>query len=144
MDITITTKMKILKQAHEVFEAFVDPEKIKNFWFSGSSARWEENKIISLEYLEYGAKLDIEMVEVIPDKKIVFKWGENGDEHLITIIINEIDKTSCTVKASESGWKENTELVHLLGNKEGWVFMLTCLKAYMENGIHNLRVGLVG
>ncbi|GIO31090.1 hypothetical protein J2TS6_22310 [Paenibacillus albilobatus] len=50
------TKMKILKPAHEVFEAFVDPAKIGNFWFSSSSERWEQGKTVILKYDEYAAE----------------------------------------------------------------------------------------
>ena len=31
------TKMNIMKPVNELFEAFVDPSKIGNFWFSSSS-----------------------------------------------------------------------------------------------------------
>ncbi|WP_235442588.1 MULTISPECIES: hypothetical protein [Bacillales] len=44
------TKFQMNRPAQEVFEAFVDPEKIGNFWFSSSSARWEEGKSITLFY----------------------------------------------------------------------------------------------
>jgi len=33
------TKIKILKPVNDVFEAFVDPKIIGNFWFSSSSER---------------------------------------------------------------------------------------------------------
>lgn len=37
MSIQLVTKMKIFAPVHNVFEAFVDPAKIRNFWFSSSS-----------------------------------------------------------------------------------------------------------
>lgn len=46
----IVTKMKIMKPVNELFEAFVDPAKISNFWFSSSSDRWEQGKTITLRY----------------------------------------------------------------------------------------------
>ncbi|XWX62539.1 hypothetical protein AusDCA_2650 [Desulfitobacterium sp. AusDCA] len=30
----------------------------------------------------------------------------------------------------------------MIGSKGGWVFMLTCLKVYLENGIKGLKLGL--
>jgi len=43
-----------------------------------------------------------------------------------------------------SEWKEDDpEIVNkMLGQKEGWVYMLTCLKAYLENGVITLRASL--
>lgn len=139
------TKFKILKPAHEVFEAFVDPSKIGNFWFSSSSERWERGKTVTLKYAEYDAQLDIKVIEVELNKKIAFKWGENEDEHIVTITLNELDHSNTIIEVNEQGFNENDEeLLHkLVDNKEGWVFMLTCLKGYLEFGVNNLRTGIV-
>ena len=139
------TKMKIFKPANEVFEAFVDPSKIGNFWFSSSSERWEQGKTISVRYDEYNAQLDIEVLEIEVNKKIVFRWGANGKGHIVTITLNEIDHSITIIEVNEDGFIENdAELIpQLLDNKEGWVFMLTCLKGYLEFGVNQLRGGLV-
>ena len=135
------TKMKIVKPAHEVFESFVDPSKIGNFWFSSSSERWEQGKTITLRYDEYDAQGDIEVMEVEKNKKIVFQWG---DGHLVTITLEELDTSSTIIEITEEGFKENDDdlINQLLDNKEGWVYMLTCLKGYLEYG-DNLRAALV-
>ncbi|MDM5188502.1 SRPBCC family protein [Bacillus sp. DX4.1] len=139
------TKFKILKPANEVFEAFVDPAKIGNFWFSSSSERWEQGKTVTLKYDEYNAQIDIEVMEVEMNKKIVFKWGANGDGHIVTISLKELENSITLIEVNEEGFNENDDnlINQLLDNKEGWVFMLTCLKCYLENGINNLRIGLV-
>jgi uncharacterized protein YndB with AHSA1/START domain len=64
--------MKIFKPAHKVFEAFVDREKIGNFWFSSSSERWEQGKTITLRYDEYNAEGDINILEIVENNKIVY------------------------------------------------------------------------
>lgn len=65
------TKFKIDKPAYEIFEAFVDPAKIGNFWFSSTSERWEQGKTITVKYDEYNAQLDIKVIEIEANKKIV-------------------------------------------------------------------------
>lgn len=139
------TKFKILKPANEVFEAFVDPSKIGNFWFSSSSERWEQGKMVTLRYDEYDAQVDIEVMEVEINKKIVFRWGANGEGHIVTISLKELDNSSTTIEVNEEGFKEkDDELIsQLIDNKEGWVYMLTCLKGYLEFGVNKLRTGLV-
>ncbi|ETI70887.1 SRPBCC family protein [Neobacillus vireti] len=139
------TKMKIFKPANEVFEAFVDPTKIGNFWFTSSSERWEQGKMITLRYVEYNAQLDIEIKEIEGNKKIVFQWGANGEGHIVTITLNELDHSTTIIEVNEAGFDENDEALisQLLDNKEGWVFMLTCLKGYLEFGANQLRGGLV-
>lgn len=139
------TKFKIEKPTNEVFEAFVDPSRIGNFWFSSSSERWEQGKTITVKYDEYDAQLNIEVLEVEVNKKIVFQWGANGDGHIVTITLKDIDQTSTIIEVSEEGFREDDDEVisQLLDNKEGWVFMLTCLKGYLEFGVTKLRGGLV-
>ena len=139
------TKFELLKPASEVFEAFVDPKKIGNFWFSSSSERWEQGKTVTLKYDEYDALVDIEVIKIDINKKIVFQWGADGDKHIVTISLKELDNLSTHIEITEEGFKGNTDnlLSQMIDNKEGWVYMLTCLKGYLEFGVTKLRAGIV-
>lgn len=142
----VTTKFKIHKPTNEVFEAIVDPLKIGNFWFSSSSERWEQGKSVTLRYDEYEAEVVINVLEAEKYKKIVFSWGgESDEETVVKITLKESDNTSTIIEVNESGFNEDDpELVNkILGQKEGWVYMLTCLKGYLENNICNLRASLI-
>ncbi|MDF2721032.1 MAG: hypothetical protein K0Q59_707 [Paenibacillus sp.] len=139
------TKMKIGKPARDVFEAFVDPAQIGHFWFSSSSARWEQGKTITLRYEEYGAEGDISVVDIVDNEKIVFEWNYGEDIHTVTITLTEHEAGTTIVEIVEDGFKQGGEdwIEMLVGNKEGWVYMLTCLKGYMEHGITTLRAALI-
>lgn len=140
------TKIQIQKPASDIFEAFVDPVKIGNFWFSSSSERWAEGKTITLRYDEYDAEGDILVLEVIDGQKIVYEWGlEEGEPHRVTITFNEINPGSTVVEVTEDGFvDQDPELIpKMVDNKEGWVYALTCLKGYMEFGVSSLRAALV-
>lgn len=146
MDTQVTTKFKIYKQANEVFEAIVDPFKIGNFWFSSSSERWEQGKTITLRYDEYEAEGIIHVLEIEKNKKIVFSWGGESDEETVVIItLKELDNARTIIEVNESGLNEDDpEIVNkMLGQKEGWVYMLACLKCYLENGVSDLRASLI-
>ncbi|HET7579088.1 MAG TPA: SRPBCC family protein [Bacillales bacterium] len=144
MNTEVTTKLKINKPTHEVFEAFVDPSKIGNFWFSSSSERWAQGKTVTLRYDEYNAEGVINVLEVQDDKKIVFSWGEKGQGTVVTLTLTE-DNTGTIIGVNESGLKEDDpEIVaKMIGQKEGWVYTLTCLKGYLEHGINDLRASLI-
>ncbi len=137
------TKFQINRAAQEVFEAFVDPEKIGNFWFSSSSARWEEGKNITLFYDIYNAEVGITVHEIEVNKRIVFQW--TGEENTVTITLNALDEATTIIEVNEQGFQENDPalLQKMVDNKEGWVYVLSCLKGYLEHGIHTLREGLV-
>ncbi|QED49400.1 SRPBCC family protein [Cytobacillus dafuensis] len=145
MDTQVITKLKILKPANEVFEAIVDPEKMANYWFSSGTARVEQGKKIIWRYDEYNAEVVINVLEVEKNRKIVFSWGKEGQETVVTIELKDLDHTSTIIEVNESGLKEDDpEIVSkMIGQKEGWVYMLTCLKGYLENGINILRASLI-
>ncbi|MFB7141085.1 SRPBCC domain-containing protein [Gottfriedia sp. NPDC056225] len=139
------TTFKIFKPAEDIFEAIVDPAKIGNFWFSSSSERWEEGKVITLKYDLYNAEGKIKIIEVEANKKIAFAWGPTDEGNIVTITLNEQDQDSTVIEVVEEGFNESDAqyVHHLIDNKEGWVFMLSCLKCYLEFGVTRLRGGLV-
>lgn len=135
------TKMNIAKPAHDVFEAFLDPKKIGGFWFSSSSERWEAGKTITLRYDEYNAEVEIEVLTVETDRKIVFR---DKSMHEVTITMVEEEPSSTIVEVIEKEFDDAApEFVEaLIDNKEGWVYALTCLKAYLEYDV-SIRAALV-
>ncbi|MFS0674693.1 SRPBCC family protein [Ornithinibacillus sp. 179-J 7C1 HS] len=142
----ITTKMKISASANKIFEAIVDPVKIGNYWFSSSSDKWEEGKTITLRYDEYKAEGVIQILNVITDREIVFSWGsESNEETIVTINFIESNPTSTIIEITESGFSEEDPEIEskMLGQKEGWVYMLCCLKGYVEHGIQDMRANLM-
>lgn len=143
MGIEITTKLRIAKPAEQVFEALVDPAQMAGYWFSSGSSRWDAGKTVTLRYDEYGAEVDIRVLTVDPGRKIVFQSAEPGDVHIVTITLTETEDASTVAQVTEAGWKDDEDLHTLLDNKEGWVYVLTCLKAYLEFGVTNLRAALV-
>ncbi|WP_459501088.1 SRPBCC family protein [Bacillus sp. C1] len=145
MDTQVITKFKIIKPANEVFEAIVDPEKMSNYWFSSGTGRMEQGKTITWRYDEYNAEVVIHVLEIEENKKIVFSWGGYDEETVVTVTLNELNHTSTMIEVNESGLKEDDPgiVTKMMGQKEGWVYVLTCLKGYLENGINNLRASLI-
>lgn len=145
MSPAVTTKLRIQKPAHEIFEALVDPAQMANYWFSSGSGRWEAGETITLRYAEYRAQVDIKVTQLEADRRIVFQWVAPGDPQVVTIMLNELDQASATIEVTQTGWRPDEDhlIAKLLDNKEGWVYMLTCLKAYLENGATQLRASLV-
>lgn len=139
------TKIKISTSPHDVFEAFADPDKIGNFWFSSSSERWQQGKTITLKYDEYAAQGDIKVLEIDANERIVFEWGGDEEPHVVTMTLRALSEWSTIVEVTEEGFRESDgELIRkLLDSKEGWTYMLTCLKAYLEFDVRQLRAALI-
>ncbi|OLS39243.1 SRPBCC family protein [Bacillus sp. MRMR6] len=141
----ITTKFNIRKPATEVFEAIADPNQMANYWFSSGTGRIEQGKTITWRYDEYNAEGVIQVLEVEENKKIQFSWGELNQQTIVTITLESLENTQTIIEIIESGFKEDDpDLINkMVGQKGGWVYMLTCLKGYLENGTNTLRASLI-
>lgn len=96
-----------------------------------------------LRYDEYSAEAVIDVLSVEPSRSIVFRW--HGTTHVVTIELQPRGAASTVVTVREDGFEpQDPALVDaLLDNKEGWVYALTCLKAYLEAGVDTLRAALL-
>ncbi|MCA2498857.1 SRPBCC domain-containing protein [Staphylococcus xylosus] len=125
----IVTKMQVNVAKENVFEAFVNPNQIGGFWFSSSSERWEQGKTITLCYEEYNAELEVQINSIEDNKNIEFIWGN----HPVTIEFEGIGESTVVTTIEKDFDTQDVE--QLLGQKEGWVYMLSCLKAYLEHNV---------
>ncbi|MAN76629.1 MAG: ATPase, partial [Rhizobiales bacterium] len=91
----------------------------------------------------------VNVVEVVPDEKIVLTWeaapegdGSGNYDTTVTMVFEPLDDNTRTlVSITEQGWKQTeTGLKSSYNNCEGWTGMLAAMKAYVEHGI-NLRDG---
>jgi len=87
--------------------------------------------------------------EVVKNDTIRFLWDaanprKNGEPYKTTVefTFKEIGPSNTLVTISEWGWEESdTGYLDSRGNSQGWMNMLTCMKAFVEHGI-NLRAGM--
>ena len=141
-DLEIKTAIQISKPAEEVFEAIVDPARMKNYFISESSGRMEEGKKLQWKFPEFDEQVDVQVVQVEPKEYISFQWeGAKAEQLLVEITLLEMPENSTLVKITEGKMKANEEGVKWLGrNTEGWANFLASLKAYLDYDI-NLRKG---
>lgn len=138
----IKTALKIQKPVHEVFEAIVDPEKMKNYFISKSTGRMEAGKTLTWQFPEFDLQFPVRVHKIENNKFISFAWDDlDGQETLIEITLKPMNGNETFVTITEGSKENNTEGIGWLQrNTEGWANFLACLKAYLEYGI-NLRKG---
>ena len=134
----VQSSMLIRKPVNLVFDAFINPTHTVNFWITGSSGPLEENKSVTWEWKMYGASAQVNVIQVISSKLIVFEWGEPTVSVKIEFDSQDI-YTRVTI--TESGYKlEGTELIDkVVDSTGGFTTVLDGLKAYLEHGI-NLKL----
>ena len=161
MDLKFRVAARISRPVHEVFEAVADPTKLSNYFTTGGAqGRLETGATVTWDFHDYPGAFPVEVVEVVPDKKIVLKWEANEGEppnlsdadgkvrqanYQTTVTMNfaPIDNDTRTlVEIREEGWRENQGALEAsYGNCHGWSQMLCALKVWIEHGF-NLRVDM--
>ena len=161
MDLKFRVAARIARPVHEVFEAVADPATLSRYFTTGgASGRLETGATVTWDFADFPGAFPVEVVEVVPDERIVLKWEANEGEPpnlsdsdgkvreanyktTVTMTFTPLDDDTRTlVEIREEGWRENQgALAASYGNCQGWSQMLDALKVWVEHGI-NLREGL--
>lgn len=136
----INVELQILKQAHEIFEAIVDPAKMSHYFISKSSGKMVEGETLTWQFPEFDMEFPVRVGKIEPDKYISYYWNIGNTEHLVEIILTPRDNATIVSVTEKGGNNDEEGIKWLKGNTEGWANFLACLKAYLEYGI-NLRKG---
>src|SRR5215210_5523664 len=81
MDLKFRVAGRIAKPVHEVFEAVADPGKLSNYFTTGGAkGRLETGATVTWDFHDYPGAFPVEVVEVVPDKKIVLRWAASEGE----------------------------------------------------------------
>ena len=153
MDLKFRVAARIAKPVHEVFEAVADPSQLSQYFTTGgASARLEQGSTVTWDFHDYPGAFPVEVVEVVPDEKIVLLWeaaeGEQpvaqggeiegaGYQTRVTMTFTPVDEGQRTlIEIIEEGWRETQGALDAsYGNCMGWSQMLCALKVWIEHGI---------
>jgi uncharacterized protein YndB with AHSA1/START domain len=97
-------EMLIRKPVAEVFEAFVDPEITRRFWFTKSTGRLEAGKHIVWTWEMYDMSIEVDVKDVEPNKRIVIEWANYGSMTTVEWVFTplENDTTYVTITNQDS------------------------------------------
>ena len=142
MEFEVNVRERMLKPVGEIFDAVIDPDKMRHYFISGASGPMQAGKRITWEFGDVGAKVDIDVLEVEKDRKVVWESTALGQPMRTTIQFAADGPDATVVTVTESKFALTDEGVkRALGQNAGWTYTLCCLKAYAQFGI-NLRAGL--
>jgi uncharacterized protein YndB with AHSA1/START domain len=136
----VEAQMLIRKPVAMVFEAFIDPELTKNFWFTESSGKLETGKTITWKWEMYKVSINVNVKEIVPNKSIAITWGDPATN--VDFEFNAVSDSTTYVVIKNYGFDlEGDELVKAINdNTGGFTTVLDGLKAYME---HNINLNLI-
>lgn len=139
----IKAALNILKPVDQVFEAIVDPKKMKHYFIATSTGRMESGKTVIWSFPEMDIQFPVKIDAVEKNRLIIYRWEDISDNTETTVEITLAKTTDFSTKVTvteKSRPNDEAGVKWLKGNTEGWANFLVCLKAYLEYGI-NLRKG---
>ena len=159
MGLKFRVAARIAKPVHEVFEAVADPRQLSRYFTTGGAeGRLVTGVTVTWDFHDFPGAFPVEVVEVVPDEKIVLQWDASEGEPpnvedretktapyktTVTMTFSPLDGgTRTLVEIREEGWRETQGALDAsYGNCQGWSQMLCALKAWLEHGL-NLREGM--
>lgn len=141
--LAIKTGIQVLKPAPDIFEAIIDPEKMKNYFISKSSGLMKEGETLIWRFAEVDMEFPVKICKIEKDKYISFEWdgAMDGENTLVEIHLKPKPGNATQVTVTEKSKPVSDVGIKWLGrNSEGWANFLACMKAWLEYGIH-LRKG---
>lgn len=136
------TGMLIRRPAHEVFEAFVDPDITTRFWFTASTGRLEPGTEVQWEWGMYGVSVPVMVRAVEPHERILIEWpGERGPT-TVEWTFTSFDDGTTFVQITNSGFSGAADEIveQVTDSSQGFALVLAGLKALLE---HDVRLNVV-
>jgi uncharacterized protein YndB with AHSA1/START domain len=136
----VEAQMLIRKPVSIVFDAFIDPEKTKHFWFTKGSDKLATGKTVTWEWEMYKVSSKAVVKEIIPNKLIAIDWGEPATA--VDFQFEELSDGNTYVTISNYGFTEQGDdlLRKINESTGGFTTVLDGLKAWLE---HNINLHLI-
>jgi uncharacterized protein YndB with AHSA1/START domain len=135
-------EMLIRKPPAVVFEAFVDPEITRRFWFTRSTGRLVRGQHIVWTWEMYDISIEVVVKELEPNSRILIEWGNYGSLTTVEWILTPYENDTTYVTIINSGFQGDGDNVvqAALDSKGGFTWVLAGLKALLE---HNIELNAI-
>jgi uncharacterized protein YndB with AHSA1/START domain len=135
-------EMLIRRPVAEVFEAFVDPDVTKRFWFTKSTGRLQPGAHLTWTWEMYDISIEVEVKEIDQNERILIEWGNYGEMTSVEWIFTPYVNDTTYVTITNFGFNGDGDKVtkDALDSKGGFIWVLAGLKALME---HNIELNAI-
>lgn len=137
--LTAKASIQIQKPIQKVFEAIVDPDKMKHYFIKESTGPLEPNRTVEWNFPEFTDKFPVTGKTIVENEYISFDWSGGAPGQYVEMVLTKFAENDTVVRITEHEMDPDDNGIALMRRQtEGWANFLACLKAYLEHGI-NLR-----
>lgn len=130
---TVKSEMMIRRPASEVYEHFVNPDKLARFWLSHASARLEVGKQVVWKFKIAGAEDTILVKSLEANKRILIEWDQ-GVEVEWTFKEKSPNETMVSIEVSKIKGSLVEQFAYAVDVSQGFMIGLLELKSLLEKG----------
>ena len=128
--------MLIRQPVDMVFEAFIDPDITKNFWFTHSTGKLAAGKTVTWTWEMYQVSTKVVVEKLVRNEKIIIEWDEPPT--IVEFDFKALSSNTTYVVVKNHGFLQTgEELIDVIKDATGgFTTVLDGLKAYLEHGIN--------
>jgi uncharacterized protein YndB with AHSA1/START domain len=130
-DATAKAKMLIRAQVADVFAAFVDPQRLREFWLKSASGPLQPNAHVEWEFMLPGARETVDVLAFSTNEHIKFKWS-NGN--VVDLTFDHHANEATRVEVLITGFGGDDPFMQAVNATEGFAIVLCDLKSLLETG----------
>ena len=123
--------MLVRQPVGEVFDAFVNPEKITRFWLEAASAPLAEGATVTWRFMVPGASETVTVTAFEPPKLIAFDWSDGLH---VKLRFEDFSPGVTQVTAEVLGFAADQGVADIVDATEGFSIVLCDLKTLLETG----------
>jgi len=130
-DAIARTKMLIRAPVSDVFAAFADPQRIRDFWLKSASGPLKRDAHVEWEFMLPGARETVDVIEFSRNQHIKFKWS-NGN--VVDLTFDQHPDEATVVEVVVTGFGDEDSSMQAVNATEGFAIVLCDLKSLLETG----------
>lgn len=139
MNLTARAKIIVHAPPDKVFDAFINPAKMRRFWFHRRDTGLREKSTVTF-YLgaEDGAYgFPARVVELVPHSSLLIRWGEDGSTTMVRWTFEATGASDTILTVEESGFTgTNDEIIaRALDSTGGFNQVIVAAKALIEHDV---------
>ena len=124
----------IRRPSTEVFDAFVRPEKLTQFWLTRASAPLSKDAKVEWHFMVPGATASVAVTAFEPPRHLAFDWPGMHVEMRFDHFAQDGEAAATRVAVHVTGFAGEDAVQQAVGTTEGFTTVLCDLKTLLESG----------
>lgn len=131
MKLQAKAEMLIRAKISEVFDSFVKPERLTQFWLGRASGPLKAGARVEWEFMVPGARAAIRVTRFEKNRRLTFRWPDGTASDLR---FEKFSPQLVHVAVTTSGFRGKQAATQAIDNTEGFSLVLCDLKTLLETG----------